>query len=167
MLSSHMISPILRVPNRYNLKARIMDSEHFNCPNPGCPDFGKTDAGNVVLYTRYGRKQVRLLICKTCGKTFSELKGTLFWDSRLDWDKIEKIYRTLLEGQGIRATARQHGLSKNTVKRYLRIAKDDFGTIEHFLTDRGVIHGNVTDFRDLVNRHAQRGNGSGNTPTHI
>ena len=133
-----------------------MDSEHFSCPNPTCTDFEKTNVGNVVLYTRYGRKQVRLFICKTCGKTFSELKGTLFWDSRLDWDKIEKIYKTLLEGQGIRATARQHGLSKNTVKRYLRLAKDDLGTIEHFLEDRGVLRGNISDLRELIDRHMRR-----------
>ena len=83
-----------------------MDIERFSCPNPACTDYGKLGSGNIALYTRYGRKQVRLLICNTCGKTFSELKGTPFWDSRLDWDTIEKIYRTLLDGQGIRATAR-------------------------------------------------------------
>jgi transposase-like protein len=132
----------------------IMDIERFSCPNTTCPDFGKVGAGNIMLYTRYGRKQVRLLVCKTCGKTFSELKGTLFWDSRLDWEKIESIYRTLLEGQGIRATARQHGLSKNTVKRYLRMAKNDFSTIQHFLLDRGVLRDDGTVLRDLVDRHA-------------
>ena len=133
-----------------------MDIERFSCPNSACPDCGKTGGGNVTLYTRYGRKQVRLLICNTCGKTFSELKGTPFWDSRLDWDTIEKIYRSLLEGQGIRATARLHGLSKNTVKRYLRLARQDFGTIERFLRDRGVIDRDPTQLRDLVDTHIRR-----------
>ncbi|MBU0509674.1 hypothetical protein KKH27_12675 [bacterium] len=133
-----------------------MDLERFSCPNPACPDYQRLGAGNVGLYTRYGRKQVRLLICNTCGKTFSELKGTPFWDSRLDWETIEKIYRSLLEGQGIRATARIHGLSKNTVKRYLRLAKKDFGTIERFLRDRGVIDRDPTQLRDLVDTHVRR-----------
>jgi len=133
-----------------------MDFERFACPNTACPDFGRAGAGNVALYTRYGRKQVRLLICNTCGRTFSELKGTPFWDSRLDWDTIERIYRSLLEGQGIRATARLNNLSKNTVKRYLRLAKKDFGTIEHFLQERGVLGRDTATLRNLVDLHVRR-----------
>lgn len=114
-----------------------MNLDHFSCPNDDCPDKGKTAGDNINLYVRYGRKQVRLLICKTCGKTFSELKGGPFWDSRLDWDTIEKIYRSLLSGQGIRATARDFNLSKNTVKRYLRILGKEFTVIQRFLCDRG------------------------------
>jgi hypothetical protein len=132
-----------------------MDYSNFACPNLACHDHGKRDLGNITLYTRYGRKQVRLLVCSTCGKTFSELKGTPFWDSRLDWDTIEKIYRTLLEGQGIRATARMHGLSKNTVKRYLRLARKDLGTVEKFLQDRGVIGLNTAALHDLLERHVR------------
>ncbi|MBI5059437.1 hypothetical protein HZB60_06620 [candidate division KSB1 bacterium] len=133
-----------------------MSNEHFACPNPACSDFSKIGNGNISLYTRYGRKQVRLLICNTCGKTFSELKGSPFWDSRLDWDTIEKIYKSLLEGQGIRATARIHNLSKNTVKRYLRLAGKDFGVVERFLAERGVLTGDAGELRDLVNRHVSR-----------
>lgn len=133
-----------------------MDLDSFSCPNPDCPDHGKVGAGNIALYTRYGRKQVRLLICSTCGRTFSELKGTPFWDSRLDWDTIEKIYRSLLDGEGIRATARRHSLSKNTVKRYLRLAKSDFSTVENFLRDRGVIGRDTGSLRDLVELHTRR-----------
>lgn len=99
----------------------------FFCSNPSCGDCGKKGCGNIGLYTRYGRKQVRLLICRTCGKTFSELNGTVFWDSRLDWETIFKLFKTLLNNKkmGIRAAAKDLGLSKNTVKRYLRLAAYD------------------------------------------
>ncbi len=133
-----------------------MNLDQFSCPNPGCPDHGKNNGGNINLYTRYGRKQVRLLICKTCGKTFSELKGTPFWDSRLDWDTIEKIYRSLLTGQGIRATARDFNLSKNTVKRYLRLANKDYGTVLNFLQDRGVISNGDAQLRELLAQFSSR-----------
>ena len=134
-----------------------MNLEKFRCPNPSCSDFGKHNAGNISLYTRYGRKHVRLLICGTCGKTFSELKNTPFWDSRLDWDQIEKIYRSLLNGQGIRATARDHGLSKNTVKRYLRLARQDFSNIQSFLEQRGVIIDQTDNgLREVINRFKNR-----------
>lgn len=129
-----------------------MEFENFACPNPACPDFKRSGAGNIALYTQYGRKRVRLLICKTCNKTFSELKGTPFWDSRLDWETIEDIYRSLLDGKGIRATARLYGLSKNTVKRYLRLAKKDPTTVEAFLHERGVLNNSRQSLRDMIER---------------
>jgi hypothetical protein len=144
-----------------------MDYDSFCCPNVACSDHGKRNQGNINLYTRYGRKQVRLLICNTCGKTFSELKGTPFWDSRLDWETIEKIYRTLLEGQGIRATARIHGLSKNTVKRYLRLARTDLTTVEKFLVDRGILNGSSAPLHDLLDRHLRVGSPLGMPHRHL
>ncbi len=129
-----------------------MEFENFTCPNPDCPDFNSHHVGNIALYTQYGRKQVRLLICKTCNKTFSELKGTPFWDSRLNWETIASIYQTLLDGKGIRATARLFGLSKNTVKRYLRLAKRDPATVEAFLLERGMLNDGQHNLRDLAER---------------
>lgn len=137
-----------------------MEFENFACRNPACPDFNRRNAGNIALYTQYGRKRVRLLICKTCNKTFSELKGTPFWDSRLDWETIESIYQSLLNGEGIRATARRYGLSKNTVKRYLRLAKRDPATVEAVLFERGILNNTQQSLRDLVDRFT-----SGQAPT--
>lgn len=133
-----------------------MNLDHFSCQNPSCPDYDKTGKGNINLYTRYGRKQVRLLICKSCGRTFSELKGTPFWDSRLDWDTIEKIYRSLLTGAGIRGTAREFNLSKNTVKRYLRLANKDYQTVLGFLTERGVVSNGDAQLRELLAQFSSR-----------
>jgi len=129
-----------------------MELKNFTCPNPDCSDFNRRHAGSIALYTQYGRKQVRLLICKTCNKTFSELKGTPFWDSRLNWETIASIYQTLLDGKGIRATARLFGLSKNTVKRYLRLAKQDPATVEAFLLERGMLDDGRHNLRDLAER---------------
>jgi len=129
-----------------------MEFDTFTCPNPDCPDFERRHAGNIGLYTQYGRKQVRLLICRTCNKTFSELKGTPFWDSRLDWETIGKIYQSLLDGKGIRATARLYGLSKNTVKRYLRLAKRDPEHVEAFLSEHGMLANAPKDLRVLIER---------------
>jgi hypothetical protein len=135
-----------------------MEFDSFACPNPECLDFERQHAGNIALYTQYGRKQVRLLICRTCNKTFSELKGTPFWDSRLDWETIGKIYQSLLDGKGIRATARLYGLSKNTVKRYLRLAKRDPEQVEAFLFEHGMLGDARKNLRELIERFsADRG----------
>jgi hypothetical protein len=82
---------------------------------------------------------VQLIGCRTCGKTFSELQGSPFFDARLDWNTIALIYISLIEGRGIRGTARSYGISKNTVKRYLKLAEDNPTAIEHFLRQRGFI----------------------------
>lgn len=95
------------------------------CRNPKCDDYGKLGGDNIKLYVRYGRKQVRLLICKTCGKTFSELNGTPLYDSRLSFEQIGRIVRGLIRGEAIRAIAKAENVSKNTPKRYIRVALKD------------------------------------------
>lgn len=105
------------------------------CPNGTCPDHGKSE--QVGIYTRYGRKQIRLLICRTCGKTYSETKGTPLWDARLDYLQIEYILASVVDGHGIRKIARGEGaetrgrgqLSKNTVKRFVKLAMQDPPTL--------------------------------------
>ena len=116
-----------------------MKLSEYACPNIRCPDYGRRGGKNLYIYTRYGRKHVHLIGCRTCGKTFSELKGSPFWDSRLDWNTIALIYMSLIEGRGIRGTAKSYGVSKNTVKRYLKIAEDDPVASEHFLQKRGFL----------------------------
>jgi len=129
----------------------------LSCPNPTCPDFGRKGGNNLYLYTRYGKKLIQLVGCRTCGKTFSELKGTPFYDSRLDWNTIALIYISLIEGRGIRGTARSYGVSKNTVKRYLKIAEDNPTAIEQFLLQRGFIQeARSQELRELIgNRKRQ------------
>lgn len=92
------------------------------CPHGGCPLYGITPS-RVDFLQRYGKKQTKLLQCHACGRAFSELKGSPLWDSRLTYEEMGRLLASLALGNGIRATARRHGMSKNTVKRYLRIAR--------------------------------------------
>ena len=116
-----------------------MNLSDLSCPNIRCSDYGKRGGNNLFVFTRYGRKRVHLIGCRNCGKTFSELKGSPFWDSRLDWNTIALIYLSLIDGRGIRGTARSYCVSKNTVKRYLKLAEDNPTAIEHFLQKRGLL----------------------------
>ena len=50
------------------------------CQNPRCLAFGTRGAGNVYVCGRIGKhKHIRQLRCRTCGKRFSERKGTVFY----------------------------------------------------------------------------------------
>lgn len=132
------IDPEFMIPGQADLSL-------FCCPNKECPDHKKLGQGNVQLYIRYGRKEVRLFECTTCGKTFSELTGTPFWDSRLGFQTITTIYSELLRGIPIRAVARgdmrivdPSPVSKNTVKRFLRLGKANPKYVKAFLRYHGV-----------------------------
>ncbi len=121
MRNAHIVSAPARLAER--------GLDVLSCPNPACPDHGLAGRSNVRLYTRYGRNQIRLLTCTSCEKTFSERNGTAYWDSRLPDETIGLVLLTLAGGDGIRACGRRFretegdaGMSKNTVKRHLRLA---------------------------------------------
>jgi len=100
-------------------------ARNFSCQNKECDDFKKTGLGNISLVSLSGRKRLRLFVCANCGQYFSELKGSPLFDSRLDWVMLAKVYESLVNGVGIRATGRAVGVSKNTVKRYMRLARGE------------------------------------------
>jgi transposase-like protein len=98
------------------------DLSQFCCQNPGCPDYGKRNAGNLTVCLRYGkRKRLRLLYCRTCRARFSERKGTALFQARLPEEKIESVLAHIQEGCGVRKTARLTGVHPETVIRYSKL----------------------------------------------
>jgi transposase-like protein len=87
------------------------------CPNPACPDYGRLNLGNIVCYGRYGKNKIKLLRCRICRHRFSERHHTVFFGLHTDERTVEKIFRSLAKGNGIRATARIIGVDKMTVQR--------------------------------------------------
>src|SRR6266545_1137241 len=76
------------------------------CWNPHCTDYGKVDHGNI---RRFGRTQAgtQRYQCRTCGGTFVETIGTVFYGRHhsqatiMDWlriaaDHVERIEALLL-----------------------------------------------------------------------
>jgi hypothetical protein len=63
----------------------------FCCQDEECPDYGKRGHGNLSVCMRYGRKQRRLLYCRTCKDRFSERKGTPLFDSRLSEQEVVEV----------------------------------------------------------------------------
>jgi hypothetical protein len=48
------------------------DLSKFWCWDETCPDYGKKDAGNIVLKEFREKNNIALLKCRTCGHCFSE-----------------------------------------------------------------------------------------------
>ena len=97
------------------------DLSRFCCQDPDCPDSGKRGHGNLRVVATYGKTQpIRLLYCRTCKARFSERKGTPLFRSGLPEDKAIAVIGHLADRNGVRATARQVGVHRDTVVRYCR-----------------------------------------------
>ena len=97
--------------------------EEYCCQNASCSDAGIRGKGNLRWHGYSGHKRlIRGLYCSTCGKYFSERKGTVLEHSRLDEVKAISLLEHLRDGCGVRSTSRLVRVSTNTVLRYSRRA---------------------------------------------
>ena len=106
-------------------EAPSLGIEHFFCHNSTCADHGKRGQGNVYFRGWSGRaKQIRMVYCRTCKRSYSERKGTALERSQLPADKAICVLQHLREGVGIRATSRLTGVSRDAISRHLARAGD-------------------------------------------
>ena len=83
-----------------------------------CPDRGKVGNGNIVSHSR---KEQRYK-CKTCGKTFSETKGTALYSIKKDSDLFVWVVTLLAFGCPTQAIVQAFGLDERTVQSWQRKA---------------------------------------------
>ncbi len=111
------------------------------CPYEDCPDFGKTDQGNLIRFgkTRQGKQRFQ---CKTCRKTFNENYGTLLYGKRTDEKDILETLALLAEGVRISSLHRAKGFKEDTILAWLRQAAEhaeelDERLLKHYRLERG------------------------------
>lgn len=95
------------------------------CPNQACPDYGKLQSDQAQAnLKKIGKtpRGVQRHQCKTCGKTFTETKGTLFYRKHVSEDEILEVLALLAEGNRISTLARVKGYQEDTILRWLREA---------------------------------------------
>ncbi|WP_263808900.1 IS1/IS1595 family N-terminal zinc-binding domain-containing protein [Salinibacter sp.] len=66
------------------------------CLNDSCPDAGKIDEGNIVKYGTMAKGMQRCR-CKTCGNTFSENTGTIFYNKHTPSEEIIETLALIAE----------------------------------------------------------------------
>lgn len=105
------------------------------CPNPDCPDFGKIQSEQQRNIKRNGktRKGVQRYQCKTCGRTFTETFGMIFYRKRAPEHRILEILALLAEGVRISSLARAMGHKEDTILRWLREAAQHAEQVEEVL----------------------------------
>jgi transposase-like protein len=95
------------------------------CPNEACPDYGKLQDGQAqqnIIKTGHTKKGVQRYQCNTCGKTFTETTGTLFFRKRTPEHDILETLVLLAEGSRISSLSRAKGFKEDTILAWLREA---------------------------------------------
>lgn len=111
-----------------------MDYSDKCCPNPACSDYQKYGQDNIVFHDRIGKdKKIARLRCITCRTRFSENKGTLFEQSRLPWEKVICIYKCLVHGNSIEATADICAVNSKSVSRIVTMAGEHHQAVHDLL----------------------------------
>ena len=105
------------------------------CPNEVCTDYGKPQSEsqkNIVKFgkTKAGRQRYK---CKSCEKTFTETKGTIFYRRRTPEKEIIETLAFLAEGSRISSVARVKGHKEDTILAWLRDAAEHVEAIEEQL----------------------------------
>ena len=99
------------------------DLSQYFCHNKRCPQYGIRSNKHIRVRAYYGKdKEKRLLYCTDCGQTFSERRGTVFFDSRLPEATVVSILEHVVEGGGMRKTGRLLKVDPDTVIRYTKLA---------------------------------------------
>ena len=105
------------------------------CPDETCPDYGKRQGDqqhNIIKYgkTKTGRQRYK---CQTCGATFTETKGTIFYRRRTPEDEIIETLALIAEGNRISSLARAKGHKEDTIIDWIREAGEHAEAIEEVL----------------------------------
>ena len=80
--------------------------------------------------TKAGRQRFR---CKTCGDTFTETKGTIFYRRRTPEDEIIETLAFVAEGSRISSLTRVKGYKEDTILAWIRDAAEHAGAVEEVL----------------------------------
>lgn len=105
------------------------------CPNEACPDYEKLQTGQQQNIRKFGRTQrgVRRFRCQTCGKTFTETTGTIFFRKRTPEHEILETLALLAEGSRISSLTRAKGFKEDTILAWLREAAHHAEQLEEVL----------------------------------
>jgi len=102
------------------------------CWNRECPDYGRTNHGNIVRYGRTGKGTQRLK-CTTCERVFVANKGTVFYGRHHSPKEILECLAMLAERNSLAAIHRIKGIKEETVMDWLLEAANHVEEIEAIL----------------------------------
>ena len=100
---------------------KIVVSPSSFCWNQECNDYGKVNYGNIIKFGRTAKGTQRYR-CITCGKTFVENIGTVFYGRHHSQETILECLALLAERNSLASIHRVKGIKEETVADWLREA---------------------------------------------
>lgn len=119
------------------------------CPNETCIDYGKLQTEATPSHiSKFGKTKngTQRYQCKSCGKTFTETKGTLFYRRRTPMKDILEVLAMISEGMRISSVSRVKGYKEDTIGDWLQEAGNHIEEVEaillaDFQVERGQLDG--------------------------
>jgi transposase-like protein len=105
------------------------------CPNEACRDHGKLQSEHRQNIIKFGKTQAgrQRFKCNTCGDTFTETKGTIFYRRRTPEDEIMETLALVAEGSRISSLVRVKRHKEETIRDWIRDAAEHAEAIEEVL----------------------------------
>lgn len=106
------------------------------CPNEACPDYGKLQDGQTqqnIKKTGKTANETQRYQCKTCGRTFTQTYGTIFYRKRTSEHEILETLALIAEGNRISTLSRVKGHKEDTISQWLKEAAQHAEAIEEVL----------------------------------
>ena len=141
-----------REKHREKMKKR---AKELFCPNENCELFGQKDRGNIVFQWKYGKERSQNLFrCNRCKKTFSERRGTPLFYMGIPEEKFVQTLQCVVEGNGIRGTARITGLNKDTVMKIIRLCGEHCEALhDYFLRELHIDECQLDEFWSFIKKN--------------
>ncbi len=95
-----------------------MNLEDVFCQNEACPDKHKRGGGNIVAHSQKRRR----CKCRSCGRTFSYRRGTLFAGLRTEEERVMLVVTLVAYGCPLAAIGVAFGLDARTVSAWMQRA---------------------------------------------
>lgn len=120
------------------------------CDQVSCPNFGKTDAHNIRIYSHAERRYY----CITCNHTFSADTGTFFETLRTDRHLLLDAVAMLVERNSLRAISRIKHCKPDTVLHWLDLAGQQASFVsDHFIRGLHLTQAQIDELWTFVKKN--------------
>src|SRR5258708_9219181 len=103
-----------------------MNPKEQFCPEDNCSDRGKKGVGNIVIHSQKEKRYQ----CTSCGKTFSERKGTALYGIKKEERQVVQVVTLLAHGCPIQAIVAAFEMDERTVKAWYERAGSHCQTVD-------------------------------------
>jgi transposase-like protein len=128
------------------------------CWNEACEDYQKVNYGNMV---KNGKTDtgVQRYLCKTCKKSFTETKGTMFYRSRHSEEEIVECMAMLGDRSSLAAIHRIKGIKEETVCKWLEKAVTHIEQFKHIIRKKKLSRVQFDALWTYVQHKGEKGGG--------